>query len=391
MAGDSWWPSPQQELLLRAALLQGPRAIEAFERWRHLVDVEELDPDSHRLLPQLYHNLRHQGISDPAMGRFKGVYRRTWYANQLLFQAIPTLLRSFADAGIRTVLLKGVPLVSQYYRDLGLRPVDDFAILVPVSQASPTLGLLQNLGFTPVWDTRDVTETLAGRHDWDLKDATGQQVEVHWRVFPERFAPDGDMEFWAGTVPVTIHGTSGRTLNAADQLLHVCAHGVAFTSRSAVRWVADAMAILRGASRELDWDRLLAQARRRWFILLLQATLTYLRDIVDAPVPLSVLQRMTEMPVPRAERIAHTSRTRPPELRSPWLALSVRYLEHCATLPANAGTLGKLMRFSRFVLHRVNASSCRRILVAVALWGTRRIGSAAKTYGRRWTIRREIT
>src|SRR2546430_6554391 len=49
--------SPQQELLLRAALLQGPRAVEAFERWRHLVDVEELDPDSHRLLPQLYHNL----------------------------------------------------------------------------------------------------------------------------------------------------------------------------------------------------------------------------------------------------------------------------------------------------------------------------------------------
>src|SRR5437588_4165937 len=36
------------------SLLQGPRAIEAFERWRHLVDVEELDPDSHRLLPQLY-------------------------------------------------------------------------------------------------------------------------------------------------------------------------------------------------------------------------------------------------------------------------------------------------------------------------------------------------
>src|SRR5512147_1502008 len=75
------WPTVQQEWLIRAALLKGKDALDAWKEWKSSVDVEELDPGSHRMLPLLYRNLKSQGIKDPSMYKYKGVYDQTWYGN----------------------------------------------------------------------------------------------------------------------------------------------------------------------------------------------------------------------------------------------------------------------------------------------------------------------
>lgn len=63
-AGKDCWPTRQQELLLQAALMRGPKAFEAWNQWRSSVDIEKLDPESLRLLPQLHDTLRREGVSD---------------------------------------------------------------------------------------------------------------------------------------------------------------------------------------------------------------------------------------------------------------------------------------------------------------------------------------
>lgn len=55
------WPTREQGLLLQATVWQGQKAIEAWEKWECSVDMDKLDPGSHRLLPQLYRNLRALG------------------------------------------------------------------------------------------------------------------------------------------------------------------------------------------------------------------------------------------------------------------------------------------------------------------------------------------
>jgi hypothetical protein len=45
------WPTEQQELLLKAALLKGEPAIQAWERWVSQVDINDLDQGSLRLTP----------------------------------------------------------------------------------------------------------------------------------------------------------------------------------------------------------------------------------------------------------------------------------------------------------------------------------------------------
>ena len=47
------WPTREQERLLRAALLRGPLALEAWDEWKAGADMDHLDAGSYRLLPQL--------------------------------------------------------------------------------------------------------------------------------------------------------------------------------------------------------------------------------------------------------------------------------------------------------------------------------------------------
>src|SRR5262245_47798267 len=88
------WPTPHQELLLGAALLNGDEALEAWEEWKVGVDVDTLDWGSQRLLPRLYKNLHLHGIDEPLVAKFKGYHRRTWCENQLRFHRLAPSVRA---------------------------------------------------------------------------------------------------------------------------------------------------------------------------------------------------------------------------------------------------------------------------------------------------------
>ncbi len=58
----------EQELLLEAALLDGEHAINAWQQWKSIVDLEDHhDGGTYCLFPLLYKNLQRYGIEDPFM------------------------------------------------------------------------------------------------------------------------------------------------------------------------------------------------------------------------------------------------------------------------------------------------------------------------------------
>src|SRR5687767_2459676 len=80
------WPSETQRLLLRAALLSGPAAVDAWEAWLGHADWEAgVEHGSFRLLPLLYTNLRRGGVAHPSLQKLKGVYRQAWATTNRLF------------------------------------------------------------------------------------------------------------------------------------------------------------------------------------------------------------------------------------------------------------------------------------------------------------------
>ena len=108
---QNFFATYDQELLLKAALLQGPDAIHAWQEWKDNTDLEgHLDRGSFRLLPLLYKNLLRHRVKNPFMNKLKGIYRREWYKNQMLFFEMSKVLRYLHDKGIRTMILKGAAL-----------------------------------------------------------------------------------------------------------------------------------------------------------------------------------------------------------------------------------------------------------------------------------------
>ena len=84
-----WHLSAEHKHLLRATLCTGAAAQDAWQLWSTTVDFEnDLDLASYRLLPMLYYNLQASQIDVQLLPRLRGVYKRTWVENQLLFKKL---------------------------------------------------------------------------------------------------------------------------------------------------------------------------------------------------------------------------------------------------------------------------------------------------------------
>lgn len=316
------WPTNSQRLLLRAALLRGAEAVDAWRQWMHGVDLEALDAGSIRLLPLLYRSLERQGVRDPRMSRLKGVYRHAWYGNQMRLRDAAAVLGEFHRRGIQPMLLKGAALTLQHYRDFGLRPMEDVDILVREHQWRPAVDTLRELGWKP--RARMTPRHAVAAHAMEFADTRAQRIDLHWHLLPDSCWPHADDPFWERASAAALHGTRVWTLDPTDQLFHACAHGVKWEHVPPLRWIADAAMILGEPSVTVDWERLVRLAEHLRLILPLREGLTYLDQALGLGVPRHALVAFQNARVSAAERWEHRFRTRPASgvfgrLREHWL------------------------------------------------------------------------
>jgi hypothetical protein len=302
---EAFWPTESQALLLRAALLRGPAALEAWREWKTQNDLIEshLDLGSFRLLPLVYKNMIANGATDPLMTRLKGVYRYSWCANQQLFHESTAVLDALHHAGIRTMVLKGAAFSTLYYRDQGARPMSDVDVLVPLPQARQAVACLARLGWRAT--SPSLAEDLRFRHAVQLVNDGGREFDLHWHAFYECLQPHADDDLWRRAVPTEILHVRTHTLDPTDTLLHTIVHGIQWDEVPTIRWIADSMMILGTAGARIDWDRLLDQARRRRVLLRSGKGLRYLRDEFQAPIPAEVIAHLDASRPSYVERLEY--------------------------------------------------------------------------------------
>jgi len=319
-------PTNHQELLLKACLLQGEAAINAWYEWKAEVDIEQIDHDSHRLLPLLYQNLSHNSIQDQLLSRYKNIYRQTWYKNQIIFHCMADVLRILRDEGIPGMILKGGALTLQYYKDFGLRPMDDFDIMVPTTKARQTINLLTKFNWQPKSPYKQMYNDayFSFLHADIFKDSNGRLLDLHWHTILECRDMHADDAFWEKAVPVKINKSlTAQTMCPADQLLHIIVHGICWNPRPLPRWVADAMMVL-NSSAKIDWDRLILQAKKRRLTLHLKNSLNYLRYLLGAPIPLTKFDEIQKIPISNFERREWYWQHRSPEISAIFFVLWFR-------------------------------------------------------------------
>ena len=306
---DSCWPTSAQRLLLQAALLHGAEAVGAWQRWKRAVELDSLDAESIRLLPQLYRSLEREGVRDPSMSKLKGLYRHTWYANQLRLRDAAVVIGELRRRGLDAMLLTGAALTLLHYRDLGLRPMEAVDILVRTHQWRPAVDVVTDLGWRPRVPV--TPRHVEASHAMGFANTQAQRINLHWHLLPDSCGPRADDECWEHASATTVHGVQVSVLDPTDQLFHTCAHGAKWEHVPPVRWITDAAMILNDPAVEIDWDRLVRLTVRRRLILSLRDALTCLETAFGLPVPAVVLTELRDAAVSRAERWEYRFRTRP--------------------------------------------------------------------------------
>ncbi|HMK30941.1 MAG TPA: nucleotidyltransferase family protein [Terriglobales bacterium] len=332
------WPTALQELILQAALLRGQGAVDAWTRWKAAADLDALDFGTHRMLPLVYSNLRSQGLSDPILEKFKSVYRYYWYNNEILLNRAAANLKVLHQAGIQTLVLKGAALIPSYYRQRGLRPMQDCDIAVPHHQAQRAIAVLRQLGWTSCWELPP-EQFISIRHSAPFVNAEGHMLDLHWGILWECWNRNQDAGFWSRAIPVTIGDQSTLALEPTDQLLHIIWHGARWNEVPPLRWVADAMMVLRAPEVGIDWQRLLDLVEFHHLGLFVHTSLEFLRAKLQAPIPEFVLDRLQAMPVSPIERFGYRMLTEPlaasPTNKEILRVLRYEYLWLTSDLPAS--------------------------------------------------------
>ena len=254
------------------------------------------------LLPLLYRNLSSLGIIDPDMKIYQGVQRKTWAKNHLVLHEIWGILQKFQDAGIKAMLLKGSVMTTLYYKDYGLRPMEDVDVLVPIEKAMESMQILLKLGWKFKKDiytfVPEINEKILNySKEKTFINPNGLLIDLHWHLMDECTYENGDNDFWTASVPVQINeNLVVYTLSPTGQLLHIIVHGMRSNPHPLMRWVSDAILIM-NPEQELDWERLIWQAESRRIILPIKNGLYYLNDTLGVAVPNQILNIIRTIPV----------------------------------------------------------------------------------------------
>lgn len=353
--GGGYWPTPAQETLLRAALLDGEPAAAAWrdaERW---LEAGNLDHATRRLLPVLAPGLARHGPGSELRARLEAARVSAGARTAALLDAAARLVGALERAGIPTLVLKGAALAEAFARAGAARPMSDVDIVVPTARAAAALAALERLGWRAAHPVSAGFVRMQHAAHLDSPDRT-RRCDLHWHVYWECCGPADDEDLWPASVPITVAGAATRGLAPADQLLHLCVHGSRRARRPLLQWIPDALLVLRTGG--IEWPRLLAQAEGRRFVLRTATMLAYLRETLAAPVPAPVLAVLERLPVSRLERVEYRMGNRPAgvlgELPGYWcnyqrLRMSepvaspldfARYLQHTWRLRSVGDTLG---------------------------------------------------
>lgn len=272
------WPH-RAVLMLNVALGRPERARSAWEELRPTFDVDALEGDWYRLGPLMAWNLARSGVTgDLVVDSLLSITRKAWAQNLRLLVAFGDVAAELEASGVDVVALKGAALVVDTYPSPGLRPMDDLDLLVRPADQDGAAQVLRSRGY-------ELVHRASAGHASAWRRPDRLDVDLHTQPNPWLFQrPDhpGLSALWANLEDVDLpDGRRVRAVGAADQLLVVFVHGIRGGSE-VVRWAADATWLAR--SGRVEWDHLVAQARRYGVSSIVEGAVHSLEDALGERV-----------------------------------------------------------------------------------------------------------
>jgi hypothetical protein len=280
----------------------GPGAAEPAARIRELSDGDwsrllEL-ADIQQVAPLLCRRLQARGLEsdvpDAVLAELRRRVRTSAMRNLAVYASLARILALLEARGIPVIVLKGAYLAEAVYREVGLRPMIDVDLLVPVDSVPEVAKIFEDDGYRPL-QPYTLEVVLAELHHLPrYVKPLHTSYEVHWNLQPPgdpwSVAVDG---FWERAVPTQLAGLETLALSKADSLLYLCAHvayGHQFTG--GLRAFCDIAETIRRDSGELEWDEVVERAQSLGWQRGVWAVLKQAREMVGARIPRAALDAL---------------------------------------------------------------------------------------------------
>ncbi|MFB2921626.1 nucleotidyltransferase family protein [Aerosakkonema funiforme] len=253
--------------------------------WKYLIEIAS----QHATKPLLYHNLSSicpEAVPQPILDRLRNDYRVNALRNMSLTKELLKLLNLFEKHQIPAITYKGAALTAAIYGNLSLRQFGDLDILVQPQDFSRAKELLISQGYHP-----------ESKFEWEeslINNKNKVNVDLHKRIAPKYFPLLLDFDgLWQRLEPVSLIGTTVTTLCTED-LLIILAMQIAKDSweqQQKLSQICDIAELIR-SHQQLDWGRIIKQAKNLGSERMLLVSLLLAKDILDAKLPAEIKQRL---------------------------------------------------------------------------------------------------
>ncbi len=268
----------------------------------HLPALRAVDPTAwqavlesaiqHDVAVLLYHRLKTKGLlpqlpSETAEA-LRSLYLYGSAENLRLLTRLRQILQRLHAAGIQVILLKGAHLTAGVYEKPALRQMGDVDLLARDDDLPALMECLTQCGYAL---TREFAQDTRHAHNHlpPLVQDGWPTLEVHTRLMDERFWPGlAEMDIWGEPAQLLVEGVAAQGLAPEMLILHLCLHAMRqHEFESGLKAVCDLAEVCRAFASELDWEKMLLQARSARAEGYAFAMLGLARWLLDAPVPLT--------------------------------------------------------------------------------------------------------
>lgn len=304
--------SPDERALLVAATQSRDDARAAWEQWKGTSRLETAGPRSQPVFGQLYANVVGER-DDPETALLRGVYKRTWYANQVLLGRLQSLASGLTRAGVSPLVLNDAALALGYYADLGHRPIDCLDVLVPAASFERSLAAAADDGWRLDGDASFGAPTslsiaaFAGRKEGSLR--------IWANLFAAQPRHDTESRLWRDARSLELNGRTFHILGAGEQLLCTSAEVFRQPEVTLSRY-ADACLVARTIASDDEWARVVWQAQRYEHVLPLRNVLRFLARNVSLALPEWLLPELGRLAISHGELLQYRRACDTPGLKA---------------------------------------------------------------------------
>jgi hypothetical protein len=221
----------------------------------------------------LYRSLLKAGLLETLNSHHKQRLYTTYYLtirhNLKLIHALNEIIEPLMQKQIQVILMQGISLLQQVYRDIGLRPMNDMDIWVLPNQYTDLVDCLAGLGFKKniiYADTYSKGEVVLDIHTHILGGDRIQSRDLLIDIDQE--------EIFQNARLINIENTVALCLNASDQFLYLSLHAMKHNLERLI-WLVDIKSLV-AEWNPSDWKALVTRAEQ----LGQQTTLLYMLHIL---------------------------------------------------------------------------------------------------------------